>query len=34
VTEVNPDRAPDEAEVFAALITMLAHAMAGAVSGE
>jgi arginase len=34
VTEVNPDHAPDEAEVFAALITMLAHAMAGAVSGE
>jgi arginase len=34
VTEVNPDHAPDPAEAFAALIAMLTHAMAGAVSGQ
>ena len=34
VTEVNPDHAPDQAEAFAALIALLTHAMAGAVSGQ
>jgi arginase len=34
VAEVNPDHAPDQSQAFAALITMLTAAMAGAVTAE